>query len=239
MIDGIGQEGLRRILEHVTGLLRAHPDDTEALTARALAHSELGDHRRAAEDNGRIIALEPGNVDAYFARASAYAELGEHGPAVEDYSAAIRLEPGRAMAHCSRGACKAALGDLAGAVGDTTRCRQADGAVLQVDEVQVRRNVLALRDGGARQPIIDVGWSPSAWQTGSNIKVKRSVVHRDSLVECTDDYNPYSVIGTTTRISGSTLRQTALGRVARLKRKKTTYMSSQGEGVDCALPLSL
>ena len=69
----------------------------------------------------------------------------------------------------------------------------------------MRRNVLALRDGGARQPIIDVGWSLSAWQTGSNIKVNRSVVNLDSLVECTDDNNPCSVIGTTTRISGSTL----------------------------------
>ena len=103
MMDAAGREGLLRMIEHLTGDLRANPRDTEALLARGLAYSELGDHRRAAEDNSRVIALDPDNADAYFERARAYSEMGEHRPALEDYDAALRLAPGDATAHYSRG----------------------------------------------------------------------------------------------------------------------------------------
>ena len=118
MIDGVGREGLRRMVEHLTGRIEANPRDTEALGARGLAYAELGEHRLAAEDNGRIIALEPGNAGARLDRARAYARLEERRLAVEDYDAAIRLAPGDAVAHYSRGACRAELGDLAGAMSD-------------------------------------------------------------------------------------------------------------------------
>ena len=60
MMDGEGREGLLRMIEHLTDAIRANPHDTEALAARGLVYSELGDHLRAAEDNGSIIALDPG-----------------------------------------------------------------------------------------------------------------------------------------------------------------------------------
>ena len=118
MIDGVGREGLQRMVEHLTERIEANPRDTEALGGRGLAHAELGDHRRSAEDNGRVIALEPDNAGAYLDRARAHAKLEEHRSAVADYDAGIRLAPGDAVAHYSRGACKAELGDLAGAMSD-------------------------------------------------------------------------------------------------------------------------
>ena len=118
MMDAAGREGLLRMIEHLTEEIRANPDDTEALLARGLAYSELGEYRRAAEDNGRIIALDPENADAYFERARAYSELAEHRAAVVDYGNAIRLAPGDAVAHYSRGACNAQMGNLVGAISD-------------------------------------------------------------------------------------------------------------------------
>ena len=118
MLDGVGREGLGRMVEHLTERIEANPRDTEALAARGLAYSELGDHRRAAVDYGRVIALDPDNAGAHLDRARAHSAMEEHRLAVEDYDAAIRLSPGDGVAHYSRGACKAELGDLAGAMSD-------------------------------------------------------------------------------------------------------------------------
>ena len=59
MMDAAGREGLLRMIERLTEEVRENPRDTEALLARGLAYSELGDHRRAAEDNSRVIELDP------------------------------------------------------------------------------------------------------------------------------------------------------------------------------------
>ena len=103
MMDSAGREGIRRMIERLTERIEANPHDTEALGVRGLAYSELGKHRRAAEDYGGVIALDPGNAGVHLDRARAYAKLEEHRLAVEDYDAAIRLAPGDAVAHYSRG----------------------------------------------------------------------------------------------------------------------------------------
>ena len=54
-MDALGNEELRRIIELLTGRVRANSHDTQALSARGLAYEELGDHRRAAEDYGNVI----------------------------------------------------------------------------------------------------------------------------------------------------------------------------------------
>ena len=118
MMEGMSREDIRRMVKRLTEAIEANPRDAEALSVRGLAYSELGEHRRAAEDNGRIIALEPDNAGAYLDRARAYSAMEQHRLAVEDYDAAIRLAPGDAVTHYSRGACKAELGDLAGAMSD-------------------------------------------------------------------------------------------------------------------------
>ena len=46
MLDGVGREGILRMVEHLTERIEANPRDTEALAARGLAYSELGEHRR-------------------------------------------------------------------------------------------------------------------------------------------------------------------------------------------------
>ena len=98
MMDGVGREGLQWMVEHLTERIEADPRDTEALGARGLAYAELGEHRLAAEDYGRIIALAPGNAGAYLDRARAYSAMEERRLAVEDYDIAIRLAHGDAVA---------------------------------------------------------------------------------------------------------------------------------------------
>ncbi len=86
------------MVEHLTERIEANPLDTEALAARGLAYSELGEHRLAAADNGSVIALDPDNASAYFGRARAYAAMGEHRLAVETTpppSAWLRAMPWR------------------------------------------------------------------------------------------------------------------------------------------------
>ena len=48
-MDGLGREDLLRMVEGLTEAVEANPGDTEALAARGLVYSELGDHRRAGE----------------------------------------------------------------------------------------------------------------------------------------------------------------------------------------------
>ena len=102
MMEGAGREGILRMIERLTGRIEANPGDAEALAARGLAYSELGEHRLAAEDYGGVIALDPGNAGAHLDRARAYGRLEERRLAVEDYDAAIRLAPGDAVAHARR-----------------------------------------------------------------------------------------------------------------------------------------
>ena len=78
MMDGMGREGILRMVEHLTERIEANPRDTEALGARGLAYGELGEHRLAAEDYGGVIALDPGNAGAHLDRARAYGRLEEH-----------------------------------------------------------------------------------------------------------------------------------------------------------------
>ena len=59
MMDGMDREGLRWMVECLTERIESDPRDTEALSARGLAYTELGEYRLAAEDHGRIIAPGP------------------------------------------------------------------------------------------------------------------------------------------------------------------------------------
>ena len=93
MLDALGREGIRRMIEQLTGEIEANPQDTGSRYTRGLLYNELGEHRRAAADYGRIIDLDPGNANAYHGRARARSEMGERRLAVEDYDAAIRLAP--------------------------------------------------------------------------------------------------------------------------------------------------
>ena len=51
------------MVEHLTERIEANPLDTEALAARGLAYSELGEHRLAAADNGSGHRPRPGQCE--------------------------------------------------------------------------------------------------------------------------------------------------------------------------------
>ena len=77
-MNALGHEGLSRIIEHLTERIEVNPHDTASLSVRGLAYEQLGDHRHAAEDYGRVIALDPDNAGAYLDRARAYGEIGRY-----------------------------------------------------------------------------------------------------------------------------------------------------------------
>ncbi|MYC37382.1 MAG: hypothetical protein F4X66_10805 [Chloroflexi bacterium] len=97
--DAPGNGDLPEVIELLTAMIGANPGDTQLLAARGLAYEKLGDHRRAVEDYGRIIALAPDGPGGYLDRARVYGDTGELSLALEDYDVAIRLAPGNAVGH--------------------------------------------------------------------------------------------------------------------------------------------
>ena len=92
-MEALGPEGLGRIIEHLTGLIEADPEDADSLSIQGLAYEQVGEHLRAAEDYGRVIALDPGNAEAHLSRARVYGQLDELRLAVADYDAASGWPP--------------------------------------------------------------------------------------------------------------------------------------------------
>jgi len=68
------------------------PDDPEALLARSLAGSRLGDFTLAYADADRVARSSPGTSEAYTARAAAAYGLGNYLQAVEDARRALALD---------------------------------------------------------------------------------------------------------------------------------------------------
>ena len=118
MMDGAGREGILRMVEHLTARIEANPGDAEALAARGLAYAELGEHRLAAEDSGRFIALDPGNAGAHLDRARAYSAMEEAPSGDGGLRRRHPAGPRRRRGALQPGACRAELGDLAGAMSD-------------------------------------------------------------------------------------------------------------------------
>ena len=55
MMDALGREGINLMIGRLSEKVDANPQDTESLSLRGLLHSQLGEHRRAAE------GLRPGH----------------------------------------------------------------------------------------------------------------------------------------------------------------------------------
>ena len=118
-MDALGNEDLPRVIELLTGMIRANPHDTQALSARGLAYEELGDHRRAAVDYTSVIALTPDKPGGYLDRARAYgSKWRSTAGRWRTTTPPSAWRPGNAAAHSSRGGCNAQLGNLAGAISD-------------------------------------------------------------------------------------------------------------------------
>ena len=93
MMNSAGREDLRRMVERLAEKIEADPGDTGSLFLRGLTHGELGEHRLAAEDYGRVIALDPANAEARYNRGLVYRDLGELEQALAAFGAAVELEP--------------------------------------------------------------------------------------------------------------------------------------------------
>jgi len=92
------------LLEHQRGLLdqaarryrnvlRAQPDNADALHLLGVALHQQGDHRQAAESIGRAVTLNPGKAVYYANLAEAYRALGNLEGAAECCRTALRLQP--------------------------------------------------------------------------------------------------------------------------------------------------
>ncbi len=121
MMDAVGGEGLRQIIEHLTGKIEADPDDTESLALRGLAYGELGDHLGAAQDYYDAIRLAPGDAVAHYSRGACKAQLGNLAEAASDFEVAIILSPDDADAYYDRGLTYGETGEPLLAVEDLSR----------------------------------------------------------------------------------------------------------------------
>ena len=68
MMDRLGHEDLRRMIEGLTEKIRANPGDTGPLFLRGLVHRDLGDLEQALSDFNAAVDLEPNHGLARYAR---------------------------------------------------------------------------------------------------------------------------------------------------------------------------
>ena len=137
MMESLGHEDLRRMIEDLTEKIRANPGDTEARFLRGLTYAGMGEPHRAVADLGRAIDLEPGLAEARYHRGLVYRYLGELEQALADFNAAVELEPNHGLARHARGITNLNLGEF-------DRALQDSDAVIGLDP----DNAAALRGRG-------------------------------------------------------------------------------------------
>lgn len=99
-----------------------------AYNSRGLAHSELGDQRRAIEDFDQAVKINPGLATAYVNRGLVREKSGEPERAIADYDEAIELDPDLARAYHNRGVAYLRLGRHARAIRDYDEALRIDPA---------------------------------------------------------------------------------------------------------------
>ena len=92
-----------------------------AYNNRGVAHSALGEHRRAIEDYDQALRLDPRDAFAYVNRGNTYRDLGDYRRAIEDYDQALRLDPRDDYAYNGRAWALYLLGRNTEALGDVDR----------------------------------------------------------------------------------------------------------------------
>ena len=94
------------------------PDFADALNARGVAKTFLGQYKDALADYDQAIRLEPDLAKAFANRGNAKNRLGQHKDALADYNQAIRLKPDLAEAFSDRGYTEYCLGRHEDALAD-------------------------------------------------------------------------------------------------------------------------
>jgi len=80
-------------------VLRAKPDDRDALNNRAMGQYGMGQFKEAVDDASRVVGLEEDNQRAYTTRALAYYELKNYPQALEDAKRALALDQNNKVAY--------------------------------------------------------------------------------------------------------------------------------------------
>lgn len=85
------------------GILKAQPDNAEALHLLGLIGFKLGDYAMALKNIRKAIKADPDNADAYFDLGNILQEKGEISKALTNYKKAIKLHPDYAEAYNNMG----------------------------------------------------------------------------------------------------------------------------------------
>jgi tetratricopeptide (TPR) repeat protein len=134
-------------------VLRASPNDPEALTNRGQALSEGGHYEAAVTDFTKAIGLNAENFLAYSNRGYALMMLGRYAQALPDLDRAIHLSPTLANAFVYRCAVRARMGtQLDAALAD---CNRALSHLPKYAEGLDARGLTHLRRGEADAAIAD------------------------------------------------------------------------------------
>ena len=80
-------------IRDISEVIALHPNDSDALSTRALWYSELGNHDDAIADRTAVIRLKPNDPAAYFVRGLEFAEMHSPSAAIADFEKAIALLP--------------------------------------------------------------------------------------------------------------------------------------------------
>ena len=93
-----------RAIECYTECLALEPENSVALSNRAMAHLKCDAHAAAADDCTAALALDPLSLKAYQRRATAAKAMGRYLEAASDFEEALRLSPASQMLRDERDA---------------------------------------------------------------------------------------------------------------------------------------
>lgn len=105
-------------------ILKAAPDDPQALYLRGLAAQQLGDDAKAVECFSRGGRASPAQSVFPMQRGIALGHLGRLPEAVASFRKALELNPGYVEAHCNLGNVLMRMGDMEGAIASYQRALQ-------------------------------------------------------------------------------------------------------------------
>lgn len=172
-------------IEAYTKALQREPDNSYALTQRAAAYAELGEHDKAIAD--RIAEADAGvaaNSDAaspYVSRGNLMLDFRRYDDAIKDFDKALSLEPKNAMALADRGMARAWKGELEAASSDLNSSFAIDPKNVVVFRA---RGLIAQKRGAWRDAI-------AAYSSALQLEPSSSFAlgHRAEAARAAGDYD--------------------------------------------------
>ena len=119
---------LRQLIQHLTDLAHANPDDARTLFLRGNAYLDRGDPENAIADYSRVLELTPGDAVALNNRGIALRQSGDADAAIRDYARAIEIDPEYRDAHNNMGIALSDKGEYERAITCYTEAIRIDPA---------------------------------------------------------------------------------------------------------------